>query len=212
MRKSLWVSLILLFVVPGLLLTVSCAKKTVKSADMMTQQMQDEEDIKAREAEESRRKAEAEEAARRAAEEERLAREKAEREKVLMEQKLMEQAERREAMAARQMFENDDIYFEFDSPALLSAAQDVLKRKAEWMRDNPNVTVIVEGHCDERGTNEYNLALGERRAESAKMFLVDLGIPANRIRTISYGEERPVDLGHNEEAWAKNRRAHFVIE
>ena len=77
---------------------------------------------------------------------------------------------------------------------------------------HPGVTVTIEGHCDERGTNEYNLALGDRRAESAKRFLTDLGISATRLTTVSYGEERPVDPRHNEEAWAKNRRAHFVID
>jgi peptidoglycan-associated lipoprotein len=90
-------------------------------------------------------------------------------------------------------------------------SQDILSRKSDWMRDNPDVVVSVEGHCDERGTNEYNLALGERRAESAKAFLVDLGIEAYKLSTVSYGEERPVDTGHNGEAWAKNRRAHFII-
>ncbi len=79
------------------------------------------------------------------------------------------------------------------------------------MRDNTAVVVSIEGHCDERGTNEYNLALGEKRAESTKSFLVDLGIEAYRISTVSYGEERPVDTGQNEEAWAKNRRAHCLI-
>ena len=75
----------------------------------------------------------------------------------------------------------------------------------------PDVTVIIEGHCDERGTNEYNMALGDRRAESAKSFLVDFGIALERLATVSYGEERPFDPRHNKEAWAKNRRAHFVI-
>jgi len=78
-------------------------------------------------------------------------------------------------------------------------------RKAEWLRENPDATVTIGGHCDERGTNEYNLALGDRRAESAKAFLVDLGIDASRITTISYGEERPVDPRNNEEAWAKKQ-------
>ena len=86
-----------------------------------------------------------------------------------------------------------------------------MKKKAEWLINNSDVAVTIEGHCDERGTNEYNLALGERRAASAKTFLMDLGIAGSRLNTISYGEERPVDPGHNEEAWAKNRRGHFTI-
>jgi peptidoglycan-associated lipoprotein len=105
----------------------------------------------------------------------------------------------------------EDIYFEFDKSTLTPAAQDNLLKKAEWLRENPDATVTIEGHCDERGTNEYNLALGDRRAESAKAFLADLGIDPARMTTISYGEERPVDPRHDEEAWAKNRRAHFVV-
>ena len=105
----------------------------------------------------------------------------------------------------------EDIYFDFDKSSLTSAAQDNLMRKAAWLRANPDVTVTIEGHCDQRGTNEYNLALGDRRADSSKAFLVDLGIPASRLTTISYGEERPVCGQKNEECWAKNRRANFVV-
>ena len=105
----------------------------------------------------------------------------------------------------------EHIYFDFDKSTLTPAAQDDLLRKAEWLRENPDSTVTIEGHCDERGTNEYNLALGDRRAESAKAFLADLGIDPARMTTISYGEERPVDPRSMEEAWAKNRRAHFVV-
>jgi len=105
----------------------------------------------------------------------------------------------------------EDIYFAFDKSTLTPAAQDNLLRKAEWLRENPDATVTIEGHCDDRGTNEYNLALGDRRAESAKAFLVDLGIDSMRLTTISYGEERPVDPRNTEEAWAKNRRDHFVV-
>jgi len=105
----------------------------------------------------------------------------------------------------------EDIYFEFDKATLTPAAQDNLLRKAEWLRENPDTTVTIEGHCDSRGTNEYNLALGDRRAESAKAFLVDLGISASRLTTISYGEERPVCNQQDEECWAKNRRDNFVV-
>ncbi len=112
----------------------------------------------------------------------------------------------------RAAFENEDIFFAYDSSALTTQAQDVLRKKVTFLKANPNVKVTIEGHCDDRGTNEYNLALGEARARSAKAFLVDLGIPAARMATISYGEERPAVRGTAEDAWAQNRRAHFVVE
>jgi peptidoglycan-associated lipoprotein len=105
----------------------------------------------------------------------------------------------------------EDIHFEFDQSSLTSEAQEVLKRDADWLRSNSSVAVEIEGHCDERGTIEYNLALGDRRARSAKDFLVNLGVSSTRMRTISYGKEMPLDPGHNEGAWAKNRRDHFTI-
>ena len=111
----------------------------------------------------------------------------------------------------RMAFENDDIYYAYDSSALTPQAQDILRKKAAFMKANSSVKVTIEGHTDERGTNEYNLALGEARARSAKAFLVDLGVKGSQLSSISYGEERPVDPGHNEEAWAKNRRGHFTI-
>ena len=105
----------------------------------------------------------------------------------------------------------EDIRFEFDKSTLTSQAQEILKKNADWMKRNSSVVVEIEGHCDERGTIEYNLALGDRRAKSARDFLVNLGVSTSRMRTISYGEEMPLDPGHNEAAWAKNRRAHFTI-
>ena len=105
-----------------------------------------------------------------------------------------------------------DIYFEFDSSALTSQAEAALKINTKWLENNPGAKVTVEGHCDERGTNEYNLALGDRRAQSTKKYLLDMGIKESRISTISYGEEKPADPGHDEAAWAKNRRAHFVVD
>jgi peptidoglycan-associated lipoprotein len=105
----------------------------------------------------------------------------------------------------------NNIYFEFDKSTLTPMAQDTLMRHAAWLRENSNATVTIEGHADERGTNEYNLALGDRRADSAKAFLVDLGIAASRLTTISYGEERPLCMDQTEECWAKNRRGHFVV-
>jgi peptidoglycan-associated lipoprotein len=117
-----------------------------------------------------------------------------------------------EEQAAIEEFPDEDIHFEYDKSRLVSDAQDNLRAKAKWLMAHPDVSAIIEGHCDERGTNEYNMALGDRRAGSAKSFLVDTGVVDSRLTTISYGEEKPVDPESNEEAWAKNRRVHFVIE
>ncbi len=183
MRKKLWIILALLFVIPGLLFTVSCAKKTVKSEAGMEQQQAQEASAQdqARQAELARQQEEAQEMASR-------------------------------KMAARNRFLNENIHFEFDRSNLLPEAQEILRSKAQWLQDNPDVHAVIEGHCDERGTNEYNLALGDRRANSAKAYLVDLGISGSRLTCISYGEERPLDPGHDEEAWAKNRRAQFTLD
>ena len=104
-----------------------------------------------------------------------------------------------------------DIYFNYDKYDVRSEDMQVMKENAALLMKHPTVKIQIEGHCDERGTAEYNLALGERRAESAKKYLTSQGIPANRLSTISYGEEMPADPGHHEEAWSKNRRVHFVI-
>lgn len=112
----------------------------------------------------------------------------------------------------RERFINQDIFFEFDSSTLSADSQAILKAKAEWMTRNAHLSIVIEGHCDNRGTTEYNLALGERRAESVKRFMQDLGLPDSRIRTTSFGEERPLDPGNDEDAWAKNRRAHFEFD
>lgn len=108
-------------------------------------------------------------------------------------------------------FVNESVHFSFDSALLSEKAQLILNDKADYLRKNAAVTATIEGHCDERGTDAYNIALGERRAKSVKNFLVDLGISANRLNTISYGEERPIAMGQNEVSWAKNRRAQFVV-
>ncbi|MGB1864301.1 MAG: peptidoglycan-associated lipoprotein Pal [Candidatus Puniceispirillum sp.] len=103
------------------------------------------------------------------------------------------------------------VFFDFDSAALSYDAQVTLSRQAAFLQLNPEAVVVIEGHCDERGTREYNLALGDRRASAARDFLLAKGIDAARIRTVSYGKERPAMLGSNEEAWAKNRRAATVL-
>lgn len=102
-----------------------------------------------------------------------------------------------------------DIHFDFDKSFIKNEDRPVLRNIATFMTRHPNVRLRVEGNCDERGTSEYNMALGERRAESARKYIADLGIPASRISTISFGKEKPLDSGHDEAAWAKNRRDHF---
>lgn len=109
------------------------------------------------------------------------------------------------------VFVNENIPFGYDVYAISPVAAEILKAKASFLAVRPGLIVQVEGHCDERGTVEYNLALGERRAKAVEDYLCALGIASERIQTISYGEERPLDPGHNEEAWAKNRRASFLI-
>jgi peptidoglycan-associated lipoprotein len=104
-----------------------------------------------------------------------------------------------------------DSFFAYDDFSLSSDAKSILVGDARFLKANPAMRVKIEGHCDERGTSEYNLGLGERRAASARSYLVSRGIAASRIETISYGKERPFDPGHSEDAWAKNRRAHFVV-
>lgn len=106
----------------------------------------------------------------------------------------------------------EDIHFDFDKSFIREDAKPALQRVAEALKKSPGASVLIEGHCDERGTAEYNLALGERRAASAKSYLVSLGVKAGALSTVSFGEEKPLDPGHNEEAWAKNRRAHFVMK
>jgi len=193
-RKLIIVALLL--IIPAMLFTVSCAKKTVATEPTTDTSAADE----------AARKAALEKQAmeRQRLEEERLAAERADQ--------LKREAMEREMMMSKNSFLNENIHFDFDSAVLNYQAQELLKQKATWLRANPSENVVIEGHCDERGTNAYNLALGERRAESARSFLINLGISSARLTTISYGEEKPLDPGHNEEAWAKNRRDAFVLE
>jgi peptidoglycan-associated lipoprotein len=103
----------------------------------------------------------------------------------------------------------EKVFFEFDAYTLTPQSRELLARNAEWLRQNPAARLTVEGHCDERGSDEYNLALGQRRADAAKNYLVSLGIAAERLTGISYGEERPAAAGSDESAWSQNRRAEF---
>ncbi len=195
MKNNIWVVLAILLVIPGLLFTASCGKKSLK-ADIET--MKD----KTKEAPVPPPRAPAPAPAPAPV-----------FQKTPEPVKISEEEIRaREKAAAMQVLMNEDVYFDYDSAALAPAAQETLKKKAVFLNKYSNVSVTIEGHCDERGTNEYNLALGERRAESAKKFLVDLGLAASRFTTISFGEEKPIGTDSNEEAWSKNRRAHFVVK
>lgn len=184
MKRKIWLNVLLTVLVAGLFFTVSCAKKAVVS-DVGTVKQ-----ATAGMSDADKAKAEAE----------RLAAEKAAKEKAA------------KIAAARKAFENEDIHFDYDSSELTAAAKTLLKDKAAWLTENASASVTIEGHCDERGTTEYNLALGERRATTVKAYLVDLGIAAARMNTISYGEEKPVDTGKTELAYTMNRRAHFAIK
>ena len=172
MKRKYWVILAMLFVVPGLMLTTSCAKKVVKPEAAVSK------------AAEVEKKAPAPAPA----------------------------PVDTSAMTAREKFMAQDVNFAFDSAVLDATAQAILKDKAAYLKSNASAAVTIEGNCDERGTVAYNLALGERRAEAAKAFLVNMGIPASRMTTISYGKEKPLDPAKTEAAYAKNRRDHFVLK
>ncbi|MCB0346952.1 MAG: peptidoglycan-associated lipoprotein Pal [Bdellovibrionales bacterium] len=113
-------------------------------------------------------------------------------------------------MASEGSADLPDINFEYDSSALSSRAQSLLSANAKWLMNNKDKKIVLEGHCDERGTREYNMALGERRARAAYDYLRSLGISSQQLSTISYGEELPLDTGSSEMAWSKNRRVHFA--
>lgn len=198
MKNRVWIHLVMVFLVAGLFFTVSCAKKTVVSDATTIENQGTTTDADT---------AAADAAAKAKAEADRIAQQK------LDDQMANEKAaQAAKILAAKTRFENQDVHFEYDSSELSSMAKTVLKEKAAWLKENYSVSVTVEGHCDERGTTEYNLALGERRASAAKAYIVNLGIPASRLNTISYGEEQPLDAGKTEAAYRKNRRAHFAIK
>lgn len=184
MRKNVWLAIVLAMILPAVLLTASCTKKMVKTESAPTAQSE--------------------------------VPKLPDKSAVKAEQTSPQQEDRIRAEAAAQeaagtAFIEENVYFAFDSSLLSDEAQQILNRKADYLRTYPGVNVTVEGYCDERGTEAYNIALGERRAQSVKNFLLNLGIGTNRMKTVSYGEEKPVAMGHNEASWAKNRRAQFVI-
>ena len=187
-----------------------CPKKKVQFSKEESSAQQSEE---ARRLEAERAAKEAKEA--QEAKERELARIKEEEAKKLKEQELEKSlVAKKEQGIEGVVYESKlfkDIHFEFDKYDIRREDEEILRENAAWLKKNPKMKIQIEGHCDERGTAEYNLALGERRANMTKKYLLSLGISSDRISTISYGEEKPLDPGHNEEAWAKNRRAHIVV-
>jgi peptidoglycan-associated lipoprotein len=117
-----------------------------------------------------------------------------------------------EDLKRQQLLSEERIYFAYDSTAIDEPSRAIVEAHSIYIMDNPDVTVNLEGHCDERGTREYNLALGERRAQSVQKFMIAFGVPAERIKVASFGEEKPADAGHDESAWRKNRRAELVYK
>jgi len=118
---------------------------------------------------------------------------------------------RPDTSSENQDFSLQTVYFDYDDSTLRPDAREALRKNATYLKSNRDVAVEVQGNCDERGTEEYNLALGKRRAEAAKSYLVDLGVNSARVATVSFGEEKPVAMGHDEASWAKNRRTDFVV-
>ena len=214
-RNWRWVGLIALVLCFSVAFMTGCAKKATLKEEAVTSQEQ---------------KAAVAKATADTATDDAAARERALREKALSDQAARDKAAREAAeKAAREAAEKAkkdaaakaaailaelkivDVYFDYDKYNLKPEAQEILKKGAPAYLKYRDYKLVVEGHCDERGTAEYNLALGEKRATEAAKFLADLGIEKDRIKTISYGKEMPLDKGHDEAAWAKNRRAHFVI-
>ncbi len=191
MKRQVLMNLMMAVLVAGLLTMVSCSKPQGADPGAMNQGQGEETDA------------------------ERAARLEAERAARLEEERLnaqqLEDQRQAQIVEAKSRFLNQNILFDFDSAELTGEAKDLLREKADWLQENPSETVMIEGHCDERGTTVYNLALGERRANAARNYLVDLGVSARRLGTVSYGEEKPLDPSPTEAAYRINRRAQFVI-
>ena len=194
-KRILIVGVALAFISGSLLSAGGCSKKQSKVEEVTTpaplgapKASGEDEEARRRADEETRRRAEAERQAK------------------------LRDVERGQSIRDQiQAFESEPIYFDFNSPDPRPQYRPVLEKKAAWLKSHPEYSLKIEGHCDERGTAEYNLALGERRAKVVMSYLVSLGVPPGRISTISYGEERPSASGHDERAWGKNRRAEFRL-
>ena len=202
-RKSICIGIMTVIFCISMMLMTGCAKKAVSkdeglvAGEKKAAAAQSEADIKKKEAEAAAK----EEAARKLA---------AEQQKEDVKELALKRDAAVAAAAEKEQTAFEDIYFVFDKSTIEPEAREILKRLAGLLGSNKNYSLVVEGHCDERGTVEYNLALGQSRADAAMKYLVDLGLDKESIKTITYGKERPLDPGHDEEAWAKNRRAHFL--
>jgi peptidoglycan-associated lipoprotein len=183
MRRNVSLLAVLIMMLSVIFFTASCSDKVVKT---QTESMTEPETQKAPD----------------------ISAEETEQDEQIMEQLKAEAAAREEPET---VFDNEPVHFAFDSASLSDQARQSLNDMADYLHSNPDKTIIVEGHCDNRGTDAYNIALGERRAESVKVYLSGLGIDTRRLETISYGEERPIAVGNDETSWAENRRAQFVI-
>ena len=206
MKKNLtWIGIFIVLVF-GLTMFTGCAEKkaVVKDGSAQDQQVTSAQAAKADTAKEDA---------------DRLAREQFEREAARAAQAERERAEREQReeaakvqAAAPMEISAKDINYDFDKSNIRPDAREILKTNADFFLKNGVDAIAIEGHCDARGTAEYNMALGERRAREAKKYLVNMGVKDSKMKTISYGKERPLDPGNDEEAWAKNRRAHFVVK
>jgi peptidoglycan-associated lipoprotein len=203
-RKSICIGIMTVIFCISMMLMTGCAKKAVSkdeglvAGEKKAAAAQSEADIKKKEAEAAAK----EEAARKLA---------AEQQKEDVKELALKRDVAAAAAAEKEQTAFEDIYFVFDKSTIEPEAREILKRLAGLLGSNKNYSLVIEGHCDERGTVEYNLALGQSRADAAMKYLVDLGLDKESIKTITYGKERPLDPGHDEEGWAKNRRAHFLI-
>ena len=201
MKKSKLLFVALAFGCAILLLTTSCAKKQVRMEESIQPAAAETET-------ESATQAESEATTQTT---ERYEPEEPDLDTYAREREFEQEERERLFEASMREFESEKIYFEYDKSELRTEARDTLRKKATWLEENPQYSVRIEGHCDERGTTEYNLALGERRANAAKDFLVALGISTDKLMIRSYGEEIPAAYGGTEEAWAQNRRDEFKL-
>jgi peptidoglycan-associated lipoprotein len=186
MRKEIWTPVVAVLILSVMFLTTACAQKKVTQTEPASQT---EPEIQKRETDNSKEDA-------------KLAEQ-------LLEEKLREETAKQ--VVEEKKFDDQNIYFAFDSSDLSDQARLILSNNAEYLLKHSGLTITVEGHCDERGSETYNNSLGKRRAESVKNFLVDKGISTDRLDTVSYGENKPIAFGSNETSWAKNRRVQIVV-